>query len=486
MPFKKVQYFCEKFMIMLKRTKIVATISDRRCDVEFLRSLYNAGMNVARLNTAHMNPDSAKKLIDNIRQVSESIAILVDTKGPEIRTSSNGEEVKVENGSQVKIIGDPNGNSGNDTIYVSYQNIASEVPEGSKILIDDGEIELEVIGKTPDALLCQATNCGVIKQRKSVNIPGVHINLPSLTEKDKAFVQFAIENKVDFIAHSFVRNKHDVLEIKDILNKHNSPIKIIAKIENQQGVDNIEEILDHAYGIMVARGDLGIEIPAEKLPNIQRRLVRKCIESKKPVIIATQMLHSMIEHPRPTRAEISDIANAIYERTDAIMLSGETAYGEYPVEAVEVMTSVAREVEAARDVDVTLNLVRVKNEVTATLAKAAVRACSSLPIKAIIVDTLTGRTGRYLSAFRGKIPIYAICYKEHVMRELALSYGVEAVYMEPRTSRDHFLTDAISTMLERRKIASEDMVLVIGGSFGPSNGASFMEISKVKNLITKK
>jgi len=471
---------------MLKRTKIVATISDKRCDVDFIKSLYQAGMNVARLNTAHMNPESAKNLIANIRKVSENIAILVDTKGPEIRTSSNGEEVKVETGNRIKVIGNPEGTSGNDTVYVSYSNIATEVPIDNTILIDDGEIELKVIDKNDNTLICEATNCGTIKLRKSVNIPNVHINLPSLTEKDKAFVQFAIENNIDFIAHSFVRNKHDVLEIKEILHKHNSPIKIIAKIENQQGVDNIDEILDHAYGIMVARGDLGIEIPAEKLPIIQRRIVRKCIESKKPVIIATQMLHTMIEHPRPTRAEISDIANAIYQRTDAIMLSGETAYGQYPVEAVEVMTRVAREVEEAQEADLSINLVRINNEVTATLAKAAVRACSSLPIKAIIVDTLTGRTGRYLAAFRGRIPIYAICYKQHVMRELALSYGVEAVYMEPRSSRDHFLTDAIGTMLERRKIASEDMVLIIGGSFGPSNGASFMEISKVKNIVSKK
>jgi pyruvate kinase len=314
----------------------------------------------------------------------------------------------------------------------------------------------------------------------------VHINLPSLTQKDKDFVQFAVENRVDFIAHSFVRNKHDVLEIKEILQQQKSPIKVIAKIENQQGVDNIDEILDHAYGIMVARGDLGIEIPSEKLPIIQNRIVRKCIESKKPVIIATQMLHTMIEHPRPTRAEISDIANAIYQRADAIMLSGETAYGAYPVEAVNVMTRVANEVEDVLETDSSINLARINNEVTAALAKSAVRACSMLPVRAIIVDTLTGRTGRYLSAFRGQIPIYAICYNEHVMRQLALSYGIEAFYMEPRQSRDHFLSDAISYMLEQRKIASEDMVLIIGGSFGPSNGATFMEIGKVKNLAKKK
>lgn len=470
---------------MLKRTKIVATISDKRCDIEFLRTLYNAGMNVARLNTAHMSPETATAVIAKIREVSDSIAILVDTKGPEIRTSSVGAEIKVDTGAKLKIIGNPEGESGGDTVYVSYANIAKEIPVGNSILIDDGELELKVLEKNETTLFCEVMNCGMIKLRKSVNLPNVHINLPSLTQKDKDFVKFAIDNDLDFIAHSFVRNKHDVLEIKEILHQHNSQIKIIAKIENQQGVDNIDEILDHTYGIMVARGDLGIEIPAQKIPIVQRRLVKKCIESKKPVIIATQMLHTMIEHPRPTRAEISDIANAIYQRADAIMLSGETAYGAYPVESVQAMTSVAREVEEVLESDHTLNLVRINNEITATLARSAVRACSSLPIRAIIVDTLTGRTGRYLSAFRGRIPVYAICYKPNVMRQLALSYGVEAVYMEPRQSRDHFLTDAISLMLERRKIASEDMVLIIGGSFGPSNGATFMEIGKVKNLLRK-
>ena len=318
-----------------------------------------------------------------------------------------------------------------------------------------------------------------------MNIPNAKINLPSLTAKDIEFIEFSIKNNVDFIAHSFVRTKQDVLDIKSIIAKHNSKIKIIAKIENQQGVDNIEEILDHTYGIMVARGDLGIEIPSEKIPNIQRYLINKCIESKKPVIIATQMLHSMIEHPRPTRAEINDVASAIYQRADAVMLSGETAYGQYPVDAVKTMTRVAQEVERDLDVDPNISLTRIHNKITATLARNAVRACSSLPIKAIVVDTMTGRTGRYLSAFRGKVPVYAMCYNETVMRQLALSYGIKANYMELIDSRDSFLSDAISRLLNNEKITENDMVLVIGGSFGPSNGASFLEISEVKNLMNK-
>jgi len=470
---------------MLKKTKIVATISDKRCDVEFLQKLYDAGMNVVRLNTAHQNLDQAKMVIENVRKVSDKIALLVDTKGPEIRTSSLGEEINVAKGDTLIIKGDPNGQTKDNTLYVSYPHIVAEVPVGSCILIDDGDIELKVIDKNEEFLKCEVHNHGIIKLRKSINIPNVHINLPSLTEKDIEFVKFAIDNKLDFIAHSFVRKKEDVMEIKKILGDHSNSIKVIAKIENQQGVDNIDEILDHTYGIMVARGDLGIEISAEKIPIIQRRIVKKCIESKKPVIIATQMLHTMIEHPRPTRAEISDIANAIYQRVDAIMLSGETAYGEYPIEAVNIMSRVAQEVEVNLEPDPKQKLVRINNEITATLARSAVRACANLPIKAIIVDTISGRTGRYLAAFRGKIPVYAMCYKSQVMRHLALSYGISAEYMVPRTSRDNFLTDSISIMVEQGKLNPDDLVLIIGGSFGPWDGASFMEISQVKNLVKK-
>jgi pyruvate kinase len=470
---------------MLKKTKIVATISDKKCDIDFIRELFEAGMNVVRINTAHQNFDQAKKVIDCVRQVSDRIAILIDTKGPEIRTSSFGSEIEVNTGDTIRVYGNPNGESGNGILCVSYANITKEVPKGSYLLIDDGEIELRVVSNNGEYLECQATNPGVIKFRKSLNIPNVCVKLPSLTEKDIAFIEFAIANNLDFIAHSFVRTKQDVIDIKDIIKKHNSPIKVIAKIENQQGVDNIDEILDYAYGIMVARGDLGIEIPAEKIPNIQRYLINKCVESKKPVIIATQMLHTMIEHPRPTRAEINDVASAIYQRADAIMLSGETAYGQYPVDAVKTMTRVANEVEVTQEPDPNINLTRIHNKVTATLSRSAVRACNSLPIKAIVVDTMSGRTGRYLSAFRGNVPVYVMCYNATVMRQLALSYGLWASYMDPRESRDSFLCDAISKLLDEGKIKLDDMVLVIAGSFGPSNGASFMEISEVKNLMLK-
>ncbi len=468
---------------MLKRTKIVATISDKMCDIEFIRDLFQAGMNVVRLNTAHQSLDDAKKVIENVRVVSERIGILIDTKGPEIRTSGVGDDVEVDYGTIIHVHGDPCGASGGNKLCVSYEHIVRDIPLGSLILIDDGEIEMEVTKKEVNHLVCKATNRGIIKKRKSVNIPNVSINLPTISEKDRLFIDFAIENNLDFIAHSFVRTKEDVLALKEILNAKKSAIRIIAKIENQQGVDNIDEILDHTYGIMVARGDLGIEIPAERIPVIQRMIIRKCIERAKPVIIATQMLHSMIEHPRPTRAEVSDVANAIYQRTDAIMLSGETAYGKYPLEAVRTMTRIAQSIEPNLQPDIDLKLQIDRNEITAALSQSAVRNCCSLPVKAIITDTLSGRTARYLSAFRGTTPIYSMCYNPTVMRQLALSFGINADYMEQLNTRDSFLSESISVIEKKGRVKADDMVMVIGGSFGPTNGASFMEISEVKNLL---
>lgn len=470
---------------MKKHTKIIATISDRRCDVDFLKSLFDEGMNVVRLNTAHQSLEDALKVIRNVREVSERIALLLDTKGPEIRTTQVSEDIYLKQGESLVLRGDDGTSQPQGSFCVSYPDFVKDLEVGKRILIDDGELELLVIEKNDDHLVVSAQNEGVIKDRKSVNVPGVNINLPSLSDKDRAFIEFAIEQDLDFIAHSFVRKKEDVLEIQRILDAHNSDIKIIAKIENQEGVDNILEILDVVYGVMVARGDLAIEIPAERIPVIQRSIVNKCIERKKVVIIATQMLHTMIEHPRPTRAEVSDIANAIYNRTDAIMLSGETAYGQYPLEAVRVMTRVAQEVERSLTPDVDQSLVQIQNEITAVLARSAVKASIQLPVKAVVTDTLTGRTGRYLAAFRGKMPVYAVCYSKRVMRELSLSYGVEADFKKALDSRDEFVKQALYSLMDKHYFTDEDMVLILGGSFGPMKGVSFMEISKVKDLTHK-
>ena len=311
-----------------KFTKIVATISDKRCDVDFIRQLYEEGMNVVRMNSAHLNREGFLKIINNVRSVSNRIALLIDTKGPEVRTTvAENDAIELRTGETVKITGNAELVSTRECLAVSYPNFVRDLNVGDDILIDDGEIDLNVVSKEGEYLMCVVQNDGMLGSRKSVNVPGVRINLPSLTEKDRQNILFAIEQKLDFIAHSFVRSKQDLLDIQEILDEHKSPIKIISKIENQEGVDNIDEIIQHCYGVMVARGDLGIEVPQERIPGIQRKLIRKCVKAHKPVIVATQMLHSMIENPRPTRAEVNDVANAIYYRTDALMLSGETAYG---------------------------------------------------------------------------------------------------------------------------------------------------------------
>ena len=464
----------------MKRTKIVATISDKRCEIGFLRELYEAGMNVVRLNTAHQTLDEAMKVVRNVRAVSDQIALLIDTKGPEVRTCDIVVPVRVGKGEIIFMTGDRT-LVAEKLIHVSYEHFVRDVQIGDKILVDDGDVELIVRDKKENCLELEASNPGEIKDKKSINVPGVNMHLESLSDKDRKFIQFAMDNKLDFIAHSFVRNKQDVMEIQQILDEQHSNIKIIAKIETQEGVNHIDEILDHVYGVMVARGDLAIEIDAEKIPLIQRYIVNKCIESKKPVIIATQMLHTMIDHPRPTRAEVSDIANAVFSGTDAIMLSGETAYGDYPLEAVKVMSRVAEANESILPPDANRNLVRINNEITAALARVAVRMTTMLPIKAIVVDTNSGRTARYLSAFRGGLPVYARCYDEHVMRELALSFGVRPYFSVKPHSRDEFMRD-IPQVLLQNGYQPEDQILVIGGSFGHVRGASFLEVCKISDI----
>ena len=470
----------------MRRTKIVATISDKRCDIDFIKALFEAGMNVVRMNSAHLNEEGFATIINNVRAVSPEIGILMDTKGPEIRTTANegGKNIAIKTGDILHFVGNPDQETTSQCISCSYPNLVKDLNPGIDLLIDDGEIDLKVIDKTADFLVCEAQNDGILGSRKSVNIPGVRINLPTLTEKDKKNILLAIDYGVDFIAHSFVRSKQDVVAIQDILDDNVSPIKIIAKIENQEGVDNIDEILEVAYGVMVARGDLGIEVAQEKIPAIQRMLIRKCVEAKKPVIVATQMLHSMIEHPRPTRAEVTDIANAIYYRTDALMLSGETAYGKYPVEAVQTMSKIAEEAEKSK---VSVNDIVVPFEgdldATAFLAQQAVNASAVLKSAAIVTDSYTGTTARYIAAFRGKNPVYAICYRERTVRQLALSYGVFPIYQEIRKNTRIYLVSALRMLKQRELLHSEDRIIYLSSSFGVAGGTTFLEVNHVDTII---
>ena len=471
--------------MLLKQTKIVATVSDLRCDVDFIKQLFEAGVNVVRMNTAHANREGFERLIGNVRSVSNRIALLMDTKGPEVRTTTlAGDPIPFKAGDRVKVVGNPDLQTSRECIAVSYANFVNDLSEGGHILIDDGDLELVVVEKHEDGLICEAQNEATLGNRKSVNVPGVRINLPSLTEKDRNNILYAIEKDIDFIAHSFVRNKQDILDIKEILDAHQSDIRIIAKIENQEGVDNIDEILEVADGVMVARGDLGIEVAQERIPGIQRVLIRKCILAKKPVIVATQMLHTMINNPRPTRAEVTDIANAIYYRTDALMLSGETAYGKYPVEAVRTMAKIAAQAERDKlsDNDIRIPLDETSNDVTAFLAKQAVKATKQLKMRAIITDSYSGRTARNLAAFRGKYPVLAICYKEKTMRHLALSYGVEAIYMPELANGQEYYFAALRRLVQEGRLQPSDMVgYLSSGKAGTQT--SFLEINVVEDAL---
>ncbi len=475
----------------MKKTKIVATMSDFRCTEEFVRTLFDAGMDVVRINSAHVTEEGATKIVETVHRVNPAIPIMIDTKGPEIRVTTLAEEagnaIRFEAGDRVVV----RGSQGNDrttrqVVYMNVPTIVRDIPVGARMLIADGEMELRVVGKSDGELLCEFATGGTMRSRKSVNVPGVSIDLPSVTEKDRRFIEWAIRNEVDFIAHSFVRSVRDIEAVQAILDAAQSPIKIISKIENQEGLDNIDAIIEASYGIMVARGDLGVELPAEVIPNTQRRIVEKCICAKRPVIIATQMLYSMVHSPRPTRAEVSDVASAMYERVDAVMLSDETAMGDYPAEAVATMSRIAREIEHDENnfkPMIDMDMVSVNHEITAQLARSAVRASTNLPIKFVVLDTKTGRTGRYLAAFRGRKTVMAVCYSRHAQRILALSYGVVPILRSRRPeNRFHFLADALEFLDQYRKLDDRDLMAIVGGSFGPDGGASYVEIADVQSI----
>jgi pyruvate kinase len=474
----------------MKQTKIVCSISDRRCDVDFIRKLFFAGMNVVRMNTAHATPDGIREIIRNTRAVSPHIGILIDTKGPEVRTTGlkDADKIHYKAGDVVKIFGRPEMESSHDIINVSYPDITVDVKVGDDILIDDGALAFKVIENTGPMLVAQAQNEGDLGSRKSVNVPGEHIDLPALTEKDKRNIQLAIKEDVDFIAHSFVRSAADVKAVQDILDEAGSDIKIISKIENQEGVDNIDEIIEASYGIMIARGDLGIEVPIEQIPGIQRMIINKCIQQKKPVIVATQMLHTMIENPRPTRAEVTDIANAIYSHTDALMLSGETASGKYPVEAVETMSRIAEQAEA--DVHASYSLQHAvfslfgdKPDQREFLAKMAIEATEQLGVKGIITDSASGQTARNLAAFRGPNPVLAICYQEKLQRWLNLSYGIIPIHQKEQVSSQYMFSAALRMLRQKGYIGLDDNIAYLSGSFGEGGGTTFLEINKVREVF---
>ena len=455
----------------MKQTKIVASISDRRCDVDFIRQLFFAGMNVVRMNTAHATPDGIRTIIKNVRTVSPHIALMIDTKGPEVRTTGVDQPIEYKTGDVVKIFGRPDMDSSHDIVNLSYPDIAKDVKVGDDILFDDGELDMKVMDIEGPTVVAQVQNDGVLGAHKSVNVPGEHIALPALTEKDYQNILLAIDEDIDFIAHSFVRSADDVLAIQKILDEHNSDIKIISKIENQEGVDNIDEIIDASYGVMIARGDLGIEVPIERIPGIQRQIIRKCVMKKKPVIVATQMLHTMIKNPRPTRAEVTDIANAIYSYTDALMLSGETAAGKYPVQAVETMAAIAAETEQHIHYETRFRNTKfqIRNLLDA-ISHATCGMAIDIGAKAIVVSSLSGRTVRMVSRFRVPTDIVGMATSKAVWYKLALSWGVQPVLCEHFESTDVLFYHARKAAKQALHLQPGDNIVLTGGTVNGTSG----------------
>ena len=456
----------------IKKTKIVCTLGPVSENEETLRELIKNGLNVCRLNFSHGSHEEHKGRMDLVKKLREELnmptAILLDTKGPEIRTGKfEAPEVLLEEGQTFTItMKDVMGNK--EMCTVSYKGLANDVKTGDTILIDDGLVGLTVKEVNGDDIVCEVQNSGIVKNHKGVNVPGVKVNLPAITEKDRSDIEFGIEQGIDFIAASFVRKVSDVLAIREILEANNAThIKIISKIENQEGVDNLDEIIEVSDGIMVARGDLGVEIPTEEIPVVQKLMIKKCNEAGKPVITATQMLDSMIRNPRPTRAEVTDVANAIYDGTDAIMLSGETAAGKYPVEAVKTMATIAKRAEETmRNRRTKIN--KSKN-VTDAISYATCTTAMDLDARAILSSTASGHTARMVSKFRPDCPIIATTSDESVRRQLSLTWGVLPVMRNKSANTDQVIVNSIEAAKTAEYVNENDIVVITAGGSETTN-----------------
>lgn len=479
----------------MRKTKIVCTIGPASESEEMLEKLIKAGMNVVRLNFSHGDHAEHKARIDTIRKVSKrlgkTVAILLDTKGPEIRTHNMKDGlIELEKGSEVtvsmtEVEGTP------EKFSVTYENLINDVEEGSYILLDDGLIELQVksIDKANGEVLCDVLNTGELKNKKGVNLPGVKVSLPGITDKDADDINFGISEGVDFIAASFVRRPSDVLDIRKLLEaKQNKNISIIPKIENQEGIDNIKEILEVSDGLMVARGDMGVEIPPESVPMVQKDLIRQCNKLGKPVITATQMLDSMQRNPRATRAEASDVANAIYDGTDAVMLSGETAAGQYPEEAVKTMRNIAVSAEAAQDYKKLLSdrTKLVETSLVNAIGVSVAHTALNLNVKAIVAATESGSTARTISKYRPQSDIIAVTPNAETARQCALVWGIFPVVKEGRKTTDALLNNAVATAVETERVQNGDLIIITAGvPTGEKGTTNMMKLHLVGDELAK-
>ena len=476
----------------MRRTKIVCTIGPASENLDTLKKMISAGMNVARMNFSHGDHQDHGRRISLVRQAAEelgeNIAIMLDTKGPEIRLGTFSEEpIFLRAGEQFTLTTEEI--AGNEhKVSVTYKELPLDVEVGGKVLVADGLIELEVLEKTNTEVRCHVINGGELKSRKGVNLPGVQVNLPALTDKDIEDIIFGIEHQVDFIAASFVRKASDVLAIRDILEIHEADINIISKIESREAVNNIEGILRVSDGIMVARGDLGVEIPAEDVPMIQKALIDKCNKVGKPVITATQMLESMTHNPRPTRAEASDVANAILDGTDAIMLSGESAAGNYPVEAVKTMNRIALRVESAFPYE---NYIKKHSDaeaktVTDGISHAVCSISSNLGASAILTATASGHTARMISKYRPKAPIVAVTPYPKVVRKMALVWGVHPLINRDINSTDEMIAETVEVTLQAGYIKAGELVVITAGvPVGVHGTTNLLKVHTVGRILAQ-
>jgi len=455
-----------------KKTKIVATLSDFRANEEFVRGLFEAGMDVVRINSAHVTEEGAAKIVEAVRRVNPAIPVILDTKGPEIRVTAVADEyggaIGFQTGERVKVRGTADGEpSTRDTIYFNVATVVRDIAVGARLLIADGELELRVTDKTDEELMCEFVRGGTLRSRKSVNVPGMKIDLPSVTEKDRRFIEWAVKNDVDFIAHSFVRSAGDVHAVQEILDRYDSPIKIISKIESLQGIQNLEEIIEVSDGIMVARGDMGVEIPMEEVPIIQKRIIKLTTAAGKNVITATQMLDSMMKHPRPTRAEATDVANAIYDGTTGIMLSGETANGDYPLEAVQTMVRIAERAE--KDIDYVGRLQKTgarlpqEQDTTTSICHATCTVATDLNAAAIIPVSMSGFTSGMVARFKPNCPIIACTTSRLVWRQMNLQWGVTPLLIAEENTAEDLFREAVKAAENAGLIKKGDKVVLTAG-----------------------
>lgn len=445
-------------------TKIIATIGPASSSSEVISKLALAGMNIARLNMSHGNPESVLPIIRRIKNLNKKlnhpIATLMDLQGPEIRTGELKESLNLKVGEVFSFTVSPDEDPEERSVHVNYEHMITDLKAGDKVTVDNGLINLEVLEVHERRLRCRVLEGGVLGSRKHINLPGVRVNLPSITEKDRRDILFGLEQEIDFIALSFTRSADDVLEARKMIEEHDSNARIIAKIENQEGLDNFDSILEVADGIMIARGDLGVEVPLYELPVIQRNMVRLCALAGKPVIVATHLLESMIQNPMPTRAEVTDVSNAVYEQADALMLSAETAMGRYPEKSIQIMDQIIRRIEKERGLE--FHRARMPDSVRSELARSACRLADSLNSRAIVVITRRGLLANLVASFRPQSAIiYAFTNMSSTRRKLWLNRSVVPYLLDFSRNPEKTIRMAFERLRERNRVVAGENIVVV-------------------------